>query len=108
PLNSAMLGEYRTRLQPGVMEPKIPMPTTTADYRWMNLVARLLRKGVPTIAKRFAQGLGGLLLGRSYVAGGQALAAGLFAGVLRAGIPIWTDAELQRLTTDGERVTGAV
>ena len=27
---------------------------------------------------------------------------------LRAGIPIWTDTELQRLTTDSGRVTGAV
>jgi 3-oxosteroid 1-dehydrogenase len=108
PLNSAILGEYRTRLRPGVMEAKIPMPTTTADYRWMNLVARVPRKGIPTIAKRLAQGLGGLLLGRRYVAGGQALAAGLFAGVVRAGIPIWTDTELQRLTTDTGRITGAV
>jgi succinate dehydrogenase/fumarate reductase flavoprotein subunit len=108
PLNSAILGEYRTRLRPGLMEPKIPMPTTTADYRWMNLMARVPRKGLPTIAKRLAQGLGGLLIGRRYVAGGQALAAGLFAGVVRAGIPIWTDTELQRLTTDQGRVTGAV
>jgi 3-oxosteroid 1-dehydrogenase len=108
PLNSAILGEYRTRLRPGVMEVKIPMPTTTADYRWMNLMARVPRKGIPTIAKRLCQGVGGLLLGRRYIAGGQALAAGLFAGVLRAKIPIWTNAELQRLTTDGGRVTGAV
>jgi 3-oxosteroid 1-dehydrogenase len=108
PLNSAILGEYRTRLQPGLMEPKIPMPTTTADYRWMNLMARVPRRGIPTIAKRLGQGVGGLLLGRRYVAGGQALAAGLFAGVLRAGIPIWTDTKLQHLSTDGGRVTGAV
>ncbi len=108
PLNSSILGEYRTRLRPGVMEAKIPMPTTTADYRWMNLVARVPWKGIPTIAKRLAQGLGGLLLGRRYVAGGQALAAGLFAGVVRAGIPIWTDTELRRLITDNGRVTGAV
>ena len=108
PLNSAILGQYRTRLRPGVMEAKIPMPTTTADYRWMNLVARVPRKGIPTIAKRLAQGLGGLLLGRRYVAGGQALAAGLFAGVVRAGIPIWTDTELQRLIPDTGRITGAV
>jgi 3-oxosteroid 1-dehydrogenase len=108
PLNSAILGEYRTRLRPGLMEPKVPMPTTTADYRWMNLMARVPRRGLPTIAKRLGQGVGGLLLGRRYVAGGQALAAGLFAGVLRAGIPIWTDTALQRLTTDGRRVTGAV
>ncbi|HEY9303119.1 MAG TPA: 3-ketosteroid-delta-1-dehydrogenase, partial [Mycobacterium sp.] len=108
PLNSAILGEYRTRLRPGVMEANVPMPTTTADYRWMNLMARIPRKGIPTIAKRLAQGVGGLLIGRRYVAGGQALAAGLFAGVVRAGIPIWTGTELQRLTTDDGRVTGAV
>ncbi|ORV58551.1 3-ketosteroid-delta-1-dehydrogenase [Mycobacterium fragae] len=108
PLNAAMLGEYRSRLRPGLMEPKVPMPTTTADYRWMNLMARVPRRGLPTIVKRLAQGVGGLLLGRRYVAGGQALAAGLFAGVLRAGIPIWIETELQRLTSDGGRVTGAV
>jgi 3-oxosteroid 1-dehydrogenase len=108
PLNSAILREYRTRLRPGIMEANVPMPTTTADYRWMNLMARVPRKGIPTIAKRVAQGVGGLLIGRRYVAGGQALAAGLFAGVVRAGIPIWTSTELQRLTTDDGRVTGAV
>jgi 3-oxosteroid 1-dehydrogenase len=108
PVNSGLLGKYRTRLRPGLMEPKVPMPTTTADYRWMNLMARVPRKGLPTIAKRLAQGTGGLLLGRHYVAGGQALAAGLFAGVLRAGIPIWTDTALHRLTTAGERISGAV
>jgi 3-oxosteroid 1-dehydrogenase len=108
PLNSAVLGAYRSRLRPGVMEVNIPMPTTTADYRWMNLMARVPRKGIPTIAKRLGQGVGGLLLGRRYVAGGQALATGLFAGALRAGIPIWTDTELQRLTTNCGRVTGAV
>jgi 3-oxosteroid 1-dehydrogenase len=108
PLNSAVLGAYRSRLRPGVMEVNIPMPTTTADYRWMNLMARVPRKGIPTIAKRLGQGVGGLLLGRRYVAGGQALAAGLFAGALRAGIPIWSDTGLQRLSTDGGRVIGAV
>lgn len=108
PLNSGILGGYRTRLRPGIMEAKLPMPTTGADYRWMNLMARVPRKGLPTIAKRLGQGVGGLLLGRRYVAGGQALAAGLFAGVLRAGIPIWTETVLRRLTTESGRVTGAV
>ena len=108
PLNAAILGQHRARLRPGVMEVKIPMPTTTADYRWMNLMARVPRKGLPTIAKRLAQGVGGLALGRRYVAGGQALAAGLFAGAVRAGIPIWTETELKQLTTDDGRVTAAV
>lgn len=108
PLNARVLGTYRDRLRGGVMEVKVPMPTTGADYKWMNLMARVPRKGLPLIAKRLAQGVGGKLLGREYIAGGQALAAGLFAGVLRAGIPIWTDTSLVRLTGDGQRVTGAV
>jgi 3-oxosteroid 1-dehydrogenase len=109
PLNSSMLGEYRSRLHPGVMEATVPMPTTGADYRWMNLMSRVPRKGVPLIIKRLAQGVGGLLIGRRYVAGGQALGAGLFAGILRAGIPIWTDTTLVRLTADDNgRITGAV
>jgi 3-oxosteroid 1-dehydrogenase len=90
------------------MKASIPMPTTGADYRWMNLMGRVPRKGLPLIVKRLAQGVGGLLLGRHYTAGGQALAAGLFAGVLRAGIGVWTGTALVRLTTDGSKVTGAV
>lgn len=108
PLDSAILGRYRTRLRPGVMEAKVPIPTTGADYRWLNLMSRMPRKGLPVVAKRLGQGVGGLLLKRRYVAGGQALAAGLFAGVLRAGIPVWTDTALLRLLTDGDRVSGVV
>lgn len=108
PFDTSILGEYRTRLLPGVMEAGVPIPTTGADYRWMNLVFRLPRKGIPIFAKRVAQGVGGRLLGRRYAAGGQGLAAGLFAGVLRAGIPVWTDTTLVRLVDDGDRVTGAV
>jgi succinate dehydrogenase/fumarate reductase flavoprotein subunit len=111
PLDTSILGEYRTRLEPGLMEATVPIPTTGADYRWMNLVARVPRKGIPTFGKRLAQGVGGRMLGRRYAAGGQGLAAGLFAGVLRAGIPVWTDTTLLRLLNnqaDGDRVSGAV
>lgn len=108
PLDTSILGEYRTRLRPGVLEAGVSIPTTGADYRWMNLVVRMPRKGVPTFAKRVAQGFGGRLLGRRYAAGGQGLTAGLFAGVLRAGIPVWTDTTLLRLDGDGSRVSGAV
>jgi succinate dehydrogenase/fumarate reductase flavoprotein subunit len=108
PLDSAVLGRYLPRLRSGVMEVKVPMPTTGADYRWLNLMFRVPRKGLPLVVKRLGQGVGGLLLGRRYVAGGQALAAGMFAGVLRAGIPIWMESSLRRLVTDGDRVAGAV
>lgn len=108
PLDASVLGDYRSRLRGGLMTASLPMPTTGADYKWMNLMARKPSKGLPLIIKRLAQGLGGMALGREYIAGGQALAAGLFAGVLKAHIPIWTSTSLVRLTGDGTRVTGAV
>ncbi|ORW70251.1 3-ketosteroid-delta-1-dehydrogenase [Mycobacterium saskatchewanense] len=108
PLDLSILGEHRSRLRPGVLEAGVSIPTTGADYRWMNLVTRVPRKGIPTFARRVAQGVGGQLLGRRYAAGGQALMAGLFAGVLRAGIPVWTDTTLLRLAGGADRVTGAV
>ncbi|ORW97657.1 3-ketosteroid-delta-1-dehydrogenase [Mycobacterium sp. IEC1808] len=108
PLDTSILGEYRTRLRPGVLEAGVSIPTTGADYRWMNLVVRVPRKGIPTFAKRVAQGVGGRLLGRRYAAGGQGLTAGLFAGVLRAGIPVWTNTTLMRLDGHGSRVSGAI
>lgn len=108
PFDASVLGAERPRLRPGLMEAPMPMPTTGADYKWMNLMARMPHKGVPRVVKRLAQGVGGLALRREYMAGGQALAAGLFAGVVRSGIPVWTETELVRLITEGDRVTGAV
>ncbi|MCK8669573.1 3-ketosteroid-delta-1-dehydrogenase [Rhodococcus sp. HM1] len=108
PFDLSQLGDERGRLRPGLMEASLPMPTTGADYKWMNLMARVPVKGFATIFRRLAQGVAGLAIKREYVAGGQAIAAGLFAGVLRAGIPVWTETSLVRLVTDGDRVTGAV
>lgn len=108
PFDASVLGAERPRLRPGVMEAPVPMPVTGADYKWMNLLARKPLKALPRIVKRASLGLGGMLIGREYMAGGQALAAGLFAGVLRAGIPVWTETSLVRLVTTGDRVTGAV
>jgi succinate dehydrogenase/fumarate reductase flavoprotein subunit len=108
PFNTAMLGPELARLRPGVMKSSFPMPVTGADYRWLNLMARVPLKALPRIMLRAFQGIGGLLLRRRYAAGGQALAAGMFAGVVRAGIPVWTDSPVYDLIVDGDRVTGAV
>lgn len=109
PLDASVLGDERKRLRGGVMDAPVPMPVTGADYKWMNLVRRSPLQGVPRIAKRVAQGIGGKVIGRDYVAGGQALAAGLFAGLIDAGVPVWTRTSLVRLITDDNgEVTGAV
>lgn len=108
PFNASVLGEQRPRLRPGVLAAPVPMPVTGADYKWMNLVARKPLKALPRIMRRAALGIGGLLIGREYLAGGQALAAGLFAGILRAGVPVWPETSLVRLVHDAGRVSGAV
>lgn len=108
PFNTAMLGPELSRLRPGVMKSSFPMPVTGADYRWLNLMARTPLKALPRIMLRAFQGIGGLFLRRRYAAGGQALAAGMYAGILRAGIPVWTDSPVCDLIVDGDRVTGAV
>nr|CAB07543.1 hypothetical protein [Pimelobacter simplex] len=108
PFDASVLGESRALLRPGVVEAPVPMPVTGADYKWMNLVARKPGKGLPRVLRRAAQGIGGMVIGRDYLAGGQALAAGLFDGALRAGIPIWRETTLVELVTEGDRVVGAV
>ncbi|NLV80620.1 MAG: 3-ketosteroid-delta-1-dehydrogenase [Rhodococcus sp.] len=108
PFNMSQLGDERGRLRPGLMEAGLPMPTTGADYKWMNLMVRTPVKGFSRIFRRLAQGVAGLAVKREYAAGGQAIAAGLFAGVLNAGIPVWTETSLVRLIAEGDRVTGAV
>ncbi len=110
PFDASVLGDERGRLRPGLMEAGgLPMPVTSADYKWMNLMAKKPAKAFPRIVRRLSQGLfGKYVLKREYIAGGQALAAGLFAGVLKAGIPVWTETSLVRLISEGDRVTGAV
>lgn len=108
PFDARILGPELDRLRPGVMKSSLPVPVTGADYRWLNLMTRMPLKAIPRIGLRVVQGVGGLALRRRYVAGGQALAAGLFAGVIRAGIPVWTHSPLTRLLFDGDDVVGAV
>jgi len=107
PFDLSVLGEERARLRRSRMR-KLPMPVTGGDYKWMNLMARTPHKAFPRILLRAAQGLVGLAMGKEYVGGGQAMAAGLFAGVLRAGIPIHTRTAVRELVLDGDRVVGAI
>ncbi len=109
PFDVAQLGAERARLRAAVMEAPVPMPVTGADYKWLNLMAKKPMRGFGVAFKRAVQGIGGKLIGREYAAGGRALAAGLFDGVVRAGIPVWTDTSMQRLVLDGAGVVvGAV
>jgi 3-oxosteroid 1-dehydrogenase len=107
PFDVRALGADRARLRAGVMEAPIPMPVTGGDYKWLNLMIKVPVKGLFVAAKRAIQGIGGLLLRREYVAGGQALAAGLFAGVRAAGIPVLSNTTMDELIVEKGRVVGA-
>lgn len=108
PFDLKNLGDEISRFRPGLMEAPIPMPITGYDYKWMNLMMRKPGKAFPIFFKRLFQGVGGKLIGKNLVAGGQVLAAGLFAGAIKNNIPIATNTKLVELIMDGERVIGAV
>lgn len=108
PFDINLLGEEKSRFRPGAVEAPVPMPVTGADYKWMNLMKRRPLKAMPVILKRMVQGIGGLALGRRYGAGGQAIAAGMFDGLIRAGVPVWTRTRVAELIVENDRVVGAM
>ena len=72
--------------------PYLPSPAaiTQAEYRWLSLGPRhprAIRAGV-SVAGRAARTR---LLGHRMLSLGQALAAGLRAGLLASGVPVWLD-----------------
>jgi len=103
------LGRERGRLRPaGSMGAPAAMPVTSADYKRLNLMMRKPMQALPLMALRVLQGAGGRLFRRDLRGVGQALAGGLFAGLLRAEVPVWTRTSLADLVISGGRVTGAV
>ncbi|WP_203799457.1 FAD-dependent oxidoreductase [Actinoplanes couchii] len=76
------------------------MAVTALDYRWLSLGLRHPRAAL-TVARLTA----GRLTGRKLTMG-QALAAGLRAGLRAAGVPVLLGTPMTALVTDGGRVTG--
>ncbi|MBO1751352.1 FAD-dependent oxidoreductase [Actinotalea sp. BY-33] len=107
PFDAKTLGVHRDKIIAPALAAPFPMPITSRGYKWLNLVARSPR-GVLTAAPLVGLGLGGLALKREYVAGGQALAAGMLAGLLARRIPIWTGTALKDLSLEDGRVVGVV
>ncbi|HET9971549.1 MAG TPA: 3-oxosteroid 1-dehydrogenase, partial [Streptosporangiaceae bacterium] len=86
--------------------PYLPTPVTVtqAEYRWLTLGRH--PRGIRAAARVATRAAAARLLGRRMLGLGQALAAGLRAGLVRADVPLWLDTALTGLEVTGGRVTG--
>lgn len=108
PFDGRILGEHLAELEPDYGKAPLNVVVTQADFRWLNLIARhprgalrAMRVGLRWIMAR--------ILRKRLLARGQALAAGLRAGLRDADVPLWLNTPLLDLVHDGDgRVTGIV
>ena len=102
PLDGRVLGAELAHLG----RPYLPSPVaiTQAEYRWLSLGRHPRAVGAGLrVAARAARTR---LLGHRMLSLGQALAAGLRAGLLASGVPVWLDTPLTGLEVRDGRVTG--
>ncbi|TNC29036.1 3-oxosteroid 1-dehydrogenase [Amycolatopsis alkalitolerans] len=107
PFDGHVLGDELARLEPPYSASPLGVPITQADYRWLSLIARHPR-GVARLFGLGTRWLAGRLTGKHLLAMGQALAAGLRAGLQQAGVTVRLDTPLVDLVTENDRVTGVV
>ena len=86
--------------------PYLPSPVaiTQAEYRWLSLGRH--PRGVRAAVRVAGRTARARLRGQRVLSMGQALAAGLRAGLVASGVPVWLDTPLTGLVVDGGRVAG--
>lgn len=106
-LDGTVLGPELERLNPPYLDVPAGMVVFSADYKWLALAA-VNARGAAVAAQCLARGTKAALLGQKPLTMGQALAAGLRAGLRSAGVPVWLNTPLTDLHVENGTVTGAV
>lgn len=105
PLDARLVGADLETLAPPYLAAPNGMAVTAVDYRWLSLGVRHPRS-VLTAARLAAATATDRLLRRRRLTMGQALAAGLRAGLRTADVPVLLGTPLTGLLTDHDRVVG--
>lgn len=104
-LDANILGAEYANLNPSYIPSPPGTVVYTIDYKWLALIARH-PKGLATATEMVSRYLALTLQGKKPITMGQALAGGLRAGLLAAGVPVWLNTPLVDLVVEGGRVTG--
>jgi 3-oxosteroid 1-dehydrogenase len=102
-----LLGAELAHLNPAYLPVPAGLVVFSSEYKWLNLAA-VNAKGVAVSAGCLARGAAAAAAGQKPLTMGQALAAGLRAGLLAAKVPVWLNTPLVDLNIEGDRVTGVV
>jgi 3-oxosteroid 1-dehydrogenase len=106
-IDGHILGAELANLNPSYLTVPAGLVVYSADYKWIQLAA-VNAKGAAVAAQCAARYAAAALLGQAPLTMGQALATGLRAGLLDAGVPVWLSTPLVSLTMSGGAVTGVV
>jgi 3-oxosteroid 1-dehydrogenase len=102
-----LLGAELANLNPAYLPVPAGLVVFSYEYKWLNLAA-VNAKGAAVSSGCVARYLSATGAGQKPLTMGQALAAGLRAGLLGANVPVWLNTPLTDLNVEGDRVTGVV
>ena len=104
-LDGRVLGPELASLRPPYLPAPAHITVTQANYRWMSLGTSHPR-AITTAARVTGRMIVSRMRHRQLLSMGQALAAGLRQGLLKAGVPVWLNTSMTGLLTENGRVSG--
>lgn len=107
PFDSTCLGTEIDNLEPDYGKAPLNVVITQADYRAINLLRRH-PSGLARVMRVGMRWMGAKLTGKHLLGRGQALSAGLRAGLLDANVPVLLETPMTDFHTEDGRVVGVV